>query len=245
MSAVEKHVAAMNAANSLTDTAGVRQKGGKKYLEVKHRVTVLRQTYGLELGIDTELLLADDKHVRVSAKITDAAGRVVGSGLAEEVRGSSGVTATSAVEVCETSAIGRAASSLGLHGGEYASLNEVQIAQSHDVATEQQPPPAPPPMPPFPPTPPQPQPQPVQTKVVADDIPFDADDGREVPDWSEWCAAAKVDFSAFESEARLRGWMNDNKFNLEKLQVAEPAMYKRLGSLWAECVETVKKGART
>ena len=219
MSAVDKHVAAMNAANTLTDTAGVRQKGGKKYLEVKHRVTVLRQTYGLEIGIDTDLLLADDKHVRVAATVTDATGRVIGSGLAEELRGSSGVNATSAVENCETSAIGRALASLGLHGGEYASLNEIEIAQSHSAV-------------------------PVPTKVVADDIPFDADDGREVMDWPAWCAAAKADFTGYESQARLRGWMNDNKFNLETLQVEEPAMYKRLGSLWSECVETVKKGER-
>lgn len=238
----EMHVAAMNAANALTETAGVRQKGGKKYLEVKHRVSVLRQTYGLDVGIDTELLLADDKYVRVAATVTDAAGRVIGSGLAEEVRGSSGVNATSAVENCETSAIGRALASIGLHGGEYASLNEIEIARSHDVAAEQQPPPAPPPMPPMPtPT----QPMPMQTKVVSADIPFDDTDAKEVQDWSAWCASASGDFSAYDSEARLRGWMNDNKFNLEKLQAEEPAMYKRLGSRWSECIEFVKKGART
>jgi hypothetical protein len=240
MTGVEQHVAAMNAANSLTETAGVKQKGGKRYLEVKHRVSILRQTYGLELGIDTELLHADEKYVRVAAKITDAAGRVIGSGLAEEVRGSSGVTTTSAIEVCETSAIGRAASSVGLHGGEYASLNEIEVARSHDAATQ---PPAPPPMPPIPPPPP--QPQPMQTKVVAADIPFDDTDAKEVQDWSAWCASASGDFSGYDSEARLRGWMNDNKFNLEKLQAEEPAMYKRLGSRWSECIEFVKKGART
>ena len=227
MTAVEKHVAAMNAANALTDTAGVKQKGGKKYLEVKHRVTVLRQTYGLEIGIDTELLLADEKHVRVAATVTDATGRVIGSGLAEELRGSSGVNATSAVENCETSAIGRALASIGLHGGEYASLNEIEIARSHVVsgnaATEDQP----------------------TTKVVADEIPFDDQDARVVMDWAAWCASAKGDFTDYASEARLRGWMHDNKSNLERLQVEEPDMYKRLGSFWSDCVETIKQGART
>jgi len=212
MSAVEKHVAAMNAANSLTDTAGVRQKGGKKYLEVKHRVTVLRQTYGLELGIETELLHACDKHVRVSAKITDATGRVIGSGLAEEVRGSSNVNSTSALENAETSAVGRALASLGLHGGEYASLNEIEIAQSHPV----QPPPA----------------VPVPTKVVADEIPFDSTDERVVEDWPDWCAEAKAKFSELQTESRLRGWMTDNKFNLEKLRAAEPKMFTDLGAKW-------------
>ncbi len=217
MSAVEKHVAAMAAASSLTDTAGVRQKGGKKYLEVKHRVTVLRQTYGLELGIETELRHADDKHVRVSAKITDATGRVIGSGLAEEVRGSSNVNSTSALENAETSAVGRALASLGLHGGEYASLNEIEIAQSHPV----QPPPAEPP-----------PAVPVPTKVVADEIPFDASDERVVEDWPHWCAVAKAEFSELQTESRLRGWMTDNKFNLEKLRAAEPEMFTDLGAKW-------------
>jgi len=216
MSAVEKHVAAMAAASSLTDTNGVIQKGGKKYLEVKHRVTVLRQTYGLELGIETELRHADDKHVRVSAKITDATGRVIGSGLAEEVRGSSNVNSTSALENAETSAVGRALASLGLHGGEYASLNEIEIAQSHRTPPPAEPPPA----------------EPVPTKVVAASIPFDASDERVVEDWPDWCAVAKAKFSELQTESRLRGWMTDNKFNLEKLRAAEPEMFTDLGAKW-------------
>lgn len=230
MTDVEKHVAAMNHANALTDTAGVKQKGGKKYLEVKHRVTVLRQTYGLEIGIETELLHADDKFVRVSAKVADAAGRVIGSGLAEEVRGSSGVNATSAVENCETSAIGRALASCGLHGGEYASLNEIEIARSHAVSSgHEQAPPAAPPQPP----------QPQQTKIVSDDIPFDTGDGKEVTDWAAYCATATSDFATYDSEARLRGWMNDNQFTLIDLKAEELQMYQTLGSLWAARVEAV------
>ena len=67
----------------------------------------------------------DDSVVRVQAKIIDANNKVIGSGLAEEVRASSNITRTSAVEVCESSAIGRALSSIGLHGGEYASAEEM------------------------------------------------------------------------------------------------------------------------
>ena len=50
---------------------------------------------------------------------------IIGSGLAEEVRGSSNVNKTSAIENGETSAIGRALASCGLHGGEYASIQEL------------------------------------------------------------------------------------------------------------------------
>lgn len=224
MTAVEKHVAAMNAANALTDTAGVRQKGGKKYLEVKHRITVLRQTYGLEIGIDTELLHADDKYVRVGAKITDAAGRVIGSGLAEELRGSSGVTTTSAIEVCETSAIGRAASSVGLHGGEYASLNEVEIARSHEQHL-----------------PSQETTRPVPTMTVADTIPFDDSDTRQEKNWVEWSAVETLDLQKMTTQSALNGWLNDNQKTLVELGEKEPTIYQDIAATWTRLTEIAKQ----
>lgn len=119
------HKLVMAEADKMTATSGVKVKGNKKYLMVKDRVEVFRKFYGLNLGIDTTVLHIDDSVVRVQAKIIDANNKVIGSGLAEEVRASSNITRTSAVEVCESSAIGRALSSIGLHGGEYASAEEM------------------------------------------------------------------------------------------------------------------------
>ncbi len=220
----ERLKAAMAEADALTKTEGVRVSGGKKYLEVKHRVTVFRQHFGLELGIETELLHACDKYVRVAAKITDAAGRVIGSGLAEEVRGSSGVTATSAIEVGETSAIGRALASLSLHGGEYASLNEIEMAREHETQLKK-------------------PPEPVPTKTVSktDDPPFDDSDTRKVVDWAPWCAQSYGDISELTTEASLRGWMNSNQPTLAKLEAAEPAMYEELGNHWDNLVRKYRK----
>ena len=214
----------MAEADALTKTEGVRVSGGKKYLEVKHRVTVFRQHFGLELGIETELLHACDKYVRVAAKITDAAGRVIGSGLAEEVRGSSGVTATSAIEVGETSAIGRALASLSLHGGEYASLNEIEMAREQETQLKK-------------------PPEPVPTKTVSktDDPPFDDSDTRKVVDWAPWCAQSYGDISELTTEASLRGWMNSNQPTLAKLEAAEPAMYEELGNHWDNLVRKYRK----
>ena len=73
----------------------------------------------------------------MKATITNKEGNVVGVGHAEEIRGSGyfptgdkrNINTTSAVENCEISCIGRALSSLSLHGGEYASANEIQIAE--------------------------------------------------------------------------------------------------------------------
>ena len=119
------HIDVMTEADILLEKHGVQQRGGKKYLEVKHRVTVFRRAYGANLGIETEVIDAGDKYVRVRAVIRDKLGNIVASGLAEEVRGTSPVNKGSALENCETSAIGRALACFGLHGGEYASLNEI------------------------------------------------------------------------------------------------------------------------
>ena len=201
----ERLTAAMKAADELTKTDGVRQKGNKQYLEVKHRITVFRRHFGLELGIETELLHACDKYVRIAAKITDAAGRVIGSGLAEEVRGSSGVTATSAIEVGETSAIGRALASLSLHGGEYASLNEIEIARAHEQQLKQ---------------PPEEKPKPVPTITVSktNDPPFDDSDTHEVYDWPSWSATAKQEILAETTEGGLVRWNTKNGVEIDKFE---------------------------
>ncbi len=120
-----KFIKAMDGVSTLNETHGVKQKGGKQYTEVAKRVEVFRREFGGEYGIETNIILNDGNAVIIKAEITTPDGFVVGSGIAEEIRGSSYITKTSAVEVCETSAIGRALASLGLHGGQYASANEM------------------------------------------------------------------------------------------------------------------------
>ena len=122
---------AMHNINEKNRTHGVIQKGGKKYTEVFVRVEEFRKAFGTELGIQTEILKDEGGIVQVKANIIDKNNNaILGSGLAEEVRGSSNVNKTSALENCETSAIGRALASLGLHGGQYASANEIDRAEA-------------------------------------------------------------------------------------------------------------------
>ena len=78
-------------------------------------------------SIETDLI-SDSTNVVIKAFIKDVDGRVRGTGYAEEVRGSTNINKTSAVENCETSAIGRALSAVGFGGTEYASANEVTDA---------------------------------------------------------------------------------------------------------------------
>lgn len=128
---------AMKAVNDLNRTHGVTQRGGKKYTEVFVRVEQFRMAFGEHMGIDTEILVDDGKRVVVKAIVTHK-GQTIGSGMAEEIRGSSNVNKTSALENCETSAIGRALASLGLHGGSYASANEIAAVSRKEKAMEEQ-----------------------------------------------------------------------------------------------------------
>ena len=134
---------AMTAVNSLNESKGVTQRGGKKYTEVFVRVEEFRKAFGLDFGIETEIIKDDGKYVQVRSLIKDTEGRVIGSGMAEEIRGSSNVNKTSALENCETSAIGRALASLALHGGQYASLNEVVQAKEKEKIIDAEPKPEP------------------------------------------------------------------------------------------------------
>jgi hypothetical protein len=137
----------------------IKQKGGKMYLQVVHRVEAFRRVLGAEYGVDTKIIVDDGHRVVVKAIVTNKDGITVGSGMAEEIRGQGHVNTTSALENAETSAIGRALASLGLSGGEYASANEMDavprkaenIKQNQAVVVEQDPP-SKAPAPPEPPT---------------------------------------------------------------------------------------------
>lgn len=101
---------------------------GKDYTQVATRVEVFRRHFGLDYGITTDVLDSVEPFVRVRAVIASRDGLVVASGLAEENRNYGNINKTSALENCETSAIGRALAAFGLHGGEYASAGEVKNA---------------------------------------------------------------------------------------------------------------------
>lgn len=100
---------------------------GKDYSQVATRVEAFRRHFGIDPEIVTHVLTIDEKKVMMRAEIIFD-GRIIASGHAEENRTQGPVNKTSAVENCETSAIGRALGNLGLHGGEYASAEETEKA---------------------------------------------------------------------------------------------------------------------
>ena len=106
---------------------------GKEYKTVAERVAAFREV-SADLTIETEIVRWEGDDVVVKASISDN-GKLIATGLAHEVRGSTNINKTSHVENCETSAIGRALAAFGLGGTEYASADEVAnaIAQQNEA----------------------------------------------------------------------------------------------------------------
>ena len=104
---------------------------GKFYVAVDTRVDIFRKHFGSSATITTDIVTCDLDKVVVKATVevkTDGTYLVIGSGYAEEFRGDGMVNKTSALENCETSAIGRALAACGLGGGAYASSFEIDNA---------------------------------------------------------------------------------------------------------------------
>ena len=114
---------------------------GREYRTVALRVDDFRKKHPIDDGwaIITTATFIDDL-VRVVAQIVSPTGVTVATGIAEEKRGSTQINRTSALENCETSAIGRALAAAGYGGEEYASADEVANAIAQQRETVDAPP---------------------------------------------------------------------------------------------------------
>ena len=99
----------------------------KEYADVAFRIGILRKNLGTDATIKSELIYQDDKKVIVKSEIW-IDGKLISTGLAEELRSSSRINQLSALEVCETSAHGRSCAFLGLTNDNIASAQEVSNA---------------------------------------------------------------------------------------------------------------------
>ena len=97
------------------------------YAAVALRIGILRKNLGTDATIKSELLYHDDKKVIVRSEIW-IDGKLISTGLAEELRSSSRINQLSATEVAETSAVGRACAMAGLTNDKIASAEEISGA---------------------------------------------------------------------------------------------------------------------
>jgi len=99
---------------------------GKEYSTVAERHRFLLK-YFPETRVDEEIVFQDEKRVitKTTLHIGDTPYAV---GHAEEIRDSSFINKTSALENCLSSSLGRCLAAFGLHGSEYASAEELANA---------------------------------------------------------------------------------------------------------------------
>lgn len=111
----------------LNRSTGIVIIGGKEYSTVAKRVQDFHDT---KTGcyINTEIVHRDEECVVMKASIINPEGKILATGHAEEYRASSQLNKSSALENCETSAIGRALACFGFGGTEFASADEVANA---------------------------------------------------------------------------------------------------------------------
>ncbi len=128
----------------------------KLYEQVHERLSKFRTDYPVTTGwgISSEILVNDERRVAIVTRIISPEGKTIADGYAEELRGSSDVNKTSAMENCETSSLGRALFKAGYGNGEICSAEEllsalqgqaalqgakVQPAQQQNVTSNQKP----------------------------------------------------------------------------------------------------------
>jgi len=98
---------------------------GKEYFTVAERVeNIHKDSKDKPLSIETEIVTYEGGLVVIKAIVTTDGGTFTGH--AYEIETASGINKTSALENCETSAVGRALAFAGYAGAEIASANEVE-----------------------------------------------------------------------------------------------------------------------
>ena len=181
---------------------------GKEYSMVASRLEIFRKNFGFRYGIVEEILVDDGKRVVTKTSILDRDNpeTPIGVGHAEEIRGSSLVNKTSAIENCMTSSLGRAlATAAALHGGEMASVNEIEKAQNNEKNINE------------------------TQKETKEDLSKDKQDhNKKQKDQEEWQKITENylrNIDELKSQSMCMHWFNRNKDVLKNMKAEVPRMY--------------------
>ena len=122
----DKLVTAIDEFKKVADSSSI-DIHNKKYSLIVDRIGVARRSLGSNLDIKTSIIHQDDKKVIVQCDVyLDE--KHLSTGTAEELRATSRINQTSALENAETSAVGRALAFLGFANDSIASAEEVSLA---------------------------------------------------------------------------------------------------------------------
>ena len=211
----------MAAVNDINQSHGVTQKGGKKYTEVSKRIEVFRKHFGFKYGFTEEILIDDGKRVVIKAKIFDRDNpeTPISEGHAEEIRGDSHVNKTSAIENCSTSALGRAIGFCGLHGGQFASVDEIEKAKRNLEA--------------------------INNNALGEETKPDSEPNPKPDpkvDWTLYIAKQQEAITRMKTLTALSSWTNNEAKNLEHLAAADKPKWTALFNFWSARNEEIKNG---
>jgi hypothetical protein len=190
---------------------------GKEYSMVSSRLEIFRKHFGFKYGIIEEILVDDGKRVVTKTCIIDRDNpeTPIGVGHAEEIRGSSKVNQTSAIENCMTSSLGRAlATAAALHGGEMASVNEIEKANNNKKNIEEK-----------------------QTKT--DDENENKNNDQEK--WQKITENYLRNIDELKSQSMCMHWFNNNKDVLKNMKEIVPRMYGEIQEHYQRKLESLQQ----
>jgi hypothetical protein len=112
----------------------VTLENGQIYTKVDYRLKKAREMFGFDLRIINKIIDKDEREVLVECSIylkENGEWSMIQNAHSHETRDSSHMSIYNYIEIAETSAMGRALAGLGLFGNEFASVNEIESAVSH------------------------------------------------------------------------------------------------------------------
>ena len=127
-------VEALYKANENIPTVNIK---GKQYVMVKDRVKAFRKNFP-GWRIITRIVEVDDEHAVMSCIIEDENGEIIATGHAREGKNDAPINRVSFLEVCESSAIGRALGLLGIGiDDSFGSADEIAHANAAETYADE------------------------------------------------------------------------------------------------------------